>query len=94
MDWLRATKLLDRYYYIRAGFSRIKESLSGCPGEKRRGNSLEDIRSSTAGGNVPKGGGPAQGIKSICSKNKVTNIIESHQHHTKFHPLNYFLNLN
>nr|AGE93499.1 hypothetical chloroplast RF21 [Xiphidium caeruleum]AGE93518.1 hypothetical chloroplast RF21 [Xiphidium caeruleum] len=65
-------KLLDGYptselnsFWLKNLFLVVLEQL---------GNSLEEIRGSASGGNMPLGGGPAYGVKSIRSKKKYLNI--------------------
>nr|YP_009431090.1 hypothetical chloroplast RF21 [Aphyllanthes monspeliensis]YP_009431107.1 hypothetical chloroplast RF21 [Aphyllanthes monspeliensis]ASW26525.1 hypothetical chloroplast RF21 [Aphyllanthes monspeliensis]ASW26544.1 hypothetical chloroplast RF21 [Aphyllanthes monspeliensis] len=65
-------KLLDRYptselnsFWLRNLFLVALEQL---------GDFLEEIRGSASGGNMLLGGGPAYGVKSICSKKKYLNI--------------------
>nr|AXR93999.1 hypothetical protein RF2 [Colocasia esculenta]AXR94000.1 hypothetical protein RF2 [Colocasia esculenta]AXR94083.1 hypothetical protein RF2 [Colocasia esculenta]AXR94084.1 hypothetical protein RF2 [Colocasia esculenta]AXR94167.1 hypothetical protein RF2 [Colocasia esculenta] len=65
-------KLLDRYptsernsFWLKNLFLVALEQL---------GDSLEEIRGSTSGGNMLLGGGPAYGVKSIRSKKKYLNI--------------------
>ncbi|PRQ49124.1 putative ATPase, AAA-type, core, P-loop containing nucleoside triphosphate hydrolase [Rosa chinensis] len=65
-------KLLDRYppselnsFWLKNLFLVVVEQL---------GDSLEEIRGSTSGGNMLWGGGPAYGVKSIRSKKKYLNI--------------------
>ena len=65
-------KLLDRYptselnsFWLKNLFLVTLEQL---------GDLLEEIRGSASGGNMLWGGGPAYGVKSICSKKKFLNI--------------------
>ncbi|KAK9660837.1 hypothetical protein RND81_O179800 [Saponaria officinalis] len=58
--------------YIGIEFLLVKESLSGC--SRTIGDSLEEKRGSASGGNMPLGGGPAYGVKSIRSNKKDLNI--------------------
>nr|YP_008999976.1 hypothetical chloroplast RF21 [Agrostemma githago]YP_008999993.1 hypothetical chloroplast RF21 [Agrostemma githago]AGZ17967.1 hypothetical chloroplast RF21 [Agrostemma githago]AGZ17984.1 hypothetical chloroplast RF21 [Agrostemma githago] len=65
-------KLLDRYPTSESNFFWLKNLF--LVALEQLGDSLEEIRGSASGGNMPLGGGPAYGVKSIRSNKKDLNI--------------------
>nr|YP_010285111.1 hypothetical chloroplast RF21 [Silene melanantha]YP_010285128.1 hypothetical chloroplast RF21 [Silene melanantha]UKQ57610.1 hypothetical chloroplast RF21 [Silene melanantha]UKQ57611.1 hypothetical chloroplast RF21 [Silene melanantha]UKQ57692.1 hypothetical protein RF2 [Silene melanantha]UKQ57693.1 hypothetical protein RF2 [Silene melanantha]UKQ57774.1 hypothetical chloroplast RF21 [Silene melanantha] len=65
-------KLLDRYPTSESNFFWLKNLF--LVALEQLGDSLEEIWGSASGGNMPLGGGPAYGVKSIRSNKKDFNI--------------------
>nr|YP_009684238.1 hypothetical chloroplast RF21 [Pseudostellaria heterophylla]YP_009684255.1 hypothetical chloroplast RF21 [Pseudostellaria heterophylla]QDP18179.1 hypothetical chloroplast RF21 [Pseudostellaria heterophylla]QDP18180.1 hypothetical chloroplast RF21 [Pseudostellaria heterophylla] len=65
-------KLLDRYPTSESNSFWLKNLC--LVALEQLGDSLEEIRGSASGGNMPLGGGPAYGVKSIRSNKKIFNI--------------------
>lgn len=67
-------KLLDRYPISELNSFGLKDMF--LVALKQLGNFLEERRVSASAGNMPRGGGPAYGVKSIRSKKKDLNLID------------------
>nr|UZC30912.1 hypothetical protein RF2 [Medicago rugosa] len=67
-------KLLDRYPISELNSFGLKDIF--LVALKQLGNFLEERRGSASAGNMPRGGGPAYGVKSIRSKKKDLNLID------------------
>nr|YP_009656480.1 hypothetical chloroplast RF2 [Medicago suffruticosa]QCO73246.1 hypothetical chloroplast RF2 [Medicago suffruticosa] len=67
-------KLLDRYPISELNSFVLKDMF--LVALEQLGNFLEERRGSTSAGNMPRGGGPAYGVKSIRSKKKDLNLMD------------------
>jgi len=67
-------KLLDRYPVSELNSFGLKDMF--LIALEQLGNFLDERRGSASAGNMPRGGGPADGVKSICSKKKDLNLID------------------
>nr|YP_009657014.1 hypothetical chloroplast RF2 [Medicago orbicularis]QCO73911.1 hypothetical chloroplast RF2 [Medicago orbicularis] len=67
-------KLMDRYPISELNSFGLKDMF--LVALEQLGNFLEERRGSASAGNMPRGGGPAYGVKSIRSKKKDVNLID------------------
>nr|UZA65626.1 Ycf2 protein [Medicago lupulina] len=67
-------KLMDRYPISEQNSFGLKDMF--VVALEQLGNFLEERRGSASAGNMPRGGGPAYGVKSIRSKKKDLNLID------------------
>ncbi|KEH25435.1 Ycf2-like protein [Medicago truncatula] len=67
-------KLLDRYPISELNSFGLKDMF--LVALKQLGNFLKERRGSACAGNMPRGGGPADVVKSILSKKKDLNLID------------------
>nr|UZC31140.1 hypothetical protein RF2 [Medicago coronata] len=67
-------KLMDRYPISELNSFGLKDMF--VVALEQLGNFIEERRGSASAGNIPRGGGPAYGVKSIRSKKKDLNLID------------------